>query len=111
VDNEPQAADDLGPLEGVVRWIEWKQLQAPAVAALEMHRPLMPLAWTLAMLAGPALAPFVGHDYYEKIKALRDPTMLDRLLERLEASRLNGSDGSDRSDRSDRSGGSACPRV
>jgi hypothetical protein len=82
-----QAADDLGPLEAVFRWIERKRLQAPAVAVLEMHRPLAPLAWTLATLAGPAVAPFVGHDYYERIKALRDPAMLDRLFERLEASR------------------------
>lgn len=76
-----------GPLEGVLRWIERKRLQAPAALVLEMHRPLMPLAWTLAMLAGPALAPFVGPDYYERIEALRDPAALDRLLERLGASR------------------------
>ena len=90
MDEKPQATDDLGPLEAVFRWIERKQLHAPAVAVLEMHRPLMPVAWTLAMLAGPALAPFVGPDYYERIKALRDPEMLDRLLKRLEASRRQG---------------------
>jgi hypothetical protein len=107
-------------LEAAFQWIERKRLQAPAAAMLEMHRPLAPLAWTLAMLAGPALAPFLGPDYYEKIKALRDPTMLDRLLRRLEASRradspnaetrgtggtcgTGGTDGSDRSHESHRS--------
>ena len=100
----PQAADDFGPLERVVRWVERKELQAPAVAVLEMHRPLMPVAWTLAMLAGPALAPFLGHDYYEKIKALRDPQALDRLLKRLEAPRRPRSDGSVGSVGSDGSG-------
>ncbi len=89
---EPGRSDDFGPLERVVRWVERKELQAPAVAVLEMHRPLMPVAWTLAMLVGPALAPFVGPDYYEKIKALRDPQALDRLLKRLEASRRDSSD-------------------
>ncbi len=88
---EPTHSDDFGPLERVVRWVERKELQAPAVAVLEMHRPLMPVAWTLAMLAGPALAPFVGPDYYEKIKPLRDPQALDRLVKRLEESRREGS--------------------
>jgi hypothetical protein len=82
-----QAADDLGPLEGVVRWIERKRLQAPAAMLLEMHRPLMPLAWTMATLAGGVVAPFVGPDYYERIEALRDPEMLDRLIKRLEATK------------------------
>ena len=97
-----QADDDFGPLEGVIRWIERKQLQAPAAMVLEMHRPLMPLAWTMATLAGSAVAPFVGPDYYERIEALRDPEMLDRLLKRLEASkRGRGEKRSDPSDRSD----------
>ena len=82
-----QADDDLGPLEGVLRWIERKQLQAPAAMVLEMHRPLMPLAWTMATLAGSAVAPFVGPDYYKRIEALRDPQMLDRLLKRLQATK------------------------
>ncbi len=93
---DPVRDEGFGPLEGVLRWIERKRLQAPAAAALEMHRPLMPLAWTMAMLAGPALAPFLGPDYYEKINALRDPAMLDRLLKRLEASRLEGKEEQDR---------------
>jgi hypothetical protein len=85
-EDEP-VTDDLGPLEGVLRWIERKRLQAPAAMVLEMHRPLMPLAWTMATLAGPVAATFVGPEYYQKIEALRDPQMLDRLLKRLEASK------------------------
>ena len=110
-----RADDDFGPLEGVLRWIERKRLQAPAVMLLEMHRPLMPLAWTMATLAGSAVAPFVGPDYYKRIEALRDPAVLDRLLKRLEDSaqrprgknrtyrtdRTGGTHGSDESDRSD----------
>ncbi|MBM4035751.1 MAG: hypothetical protein FJ291_28765 [Planctomycetes bacterium] len=76
--------------EAVIRWIERKRLQAPAALFLEMHRPLMPLAWTAAMLASPILAPFLGPDYYERIKALRDPAVVDRLIKRLEASRGGG---------------------
>jgi len=73
-----------GPLEGVLRWVERKRLQAPAAMLLEMHRALLPLAWPAAMLFGGVLAPLFGPDYYEKIEALRDPSCLDRLLERLE---------------------------
>ena len=82
-------------LEALLGWIERKQLQAPAAMLLEMHRPLAPLAWTAAMLAGPAIAPFVGPDYYERIQALKDPALLDQLLERLEASRRQGKEKRD----------------
>ena len=82
----PLAPDAVHPAEKLLRWIERKDLQAPAAAILEMHRPLMPLAWSVAMLAGGVLAPLFGADYYQKIQALRDPEFLDRLLARLEAS-------------------------
>jgi hypothetical protein len=71
-------------IESVFGWIARKNLQAPAAMVLEMHRPLMPLAWSTAMLFGGVVAPFFGPDYYEKIEALRDPAVLDRLLKRLE---------------------------
>jgi len=85
----PQATDTsgLGAMESVVRWIERKRLQAPAVLFLEMHRPLMPLAWSAAMLLGGVAAPFFRQSYYEKIEVLRDRAMLDRIVQRLEASR------------------------
>jgi len=83
-------------LEALLGWIERKRLQAPVAMLLEMHRPLAPLAWTMAMLAGPAVAPFVGPDYYERIQALKDPALLDQLLKRLEASRHRGKEEQDR---------------
>ena len=67
-------------------WIERKELQTPTVLFLEMHRPLLPLAWSAAMLVGGILAPFVGPDYYEKIKKLRDPKLIDKMIDRLEKS-------------------------
>ena len=74
-----------GTGEAILRWIERKGLQAPAALLLELHRPLMPLAWPAAMLFGGVVAPLFGADYYERIEALRDPGVLDRVLARLEA--------------------------
>jgi len=70
--------------ETFLRWVRRKGLRGPATLLLEMHRPLMPLAWSVAMLAGGVVAPLFGPNYYEKIEALRDPKLLDRLLARLE---------------------------
>ena len=77
------AGPDLAFLDPLVRWIRGKRLQAPAAFVLEMHRPLMPLAWPAAVMAGTFVAPFFGPDYYEKIEQLRDPAALDCMLERL----------------------------
>ena len=82
------------PAETFLRWVRRKGLRAPAALLLELHRPLMPLAWSAAMLCGGVLAPLFGPDYYEKIEALRDPELLDRILARLEApSRERDDDG------------------
>jgi hypothetical protein len=87
-DGEPVPVDNpAGAVEAMVRWIERKGLQVPAAFVLDLHRPLLPLAWPAAMLFGGLIAPFFGPDYYEKIEALRDPAVLDRLLKRLEDSR------------------------
>lgn len=67
----------------LVRWIRDKKLEAPATLFLEMHRPLMPLAHPAAILCGTVVAPFFGPDYYEQIEALRDPAVLDTLLDKL----------------------------
>jgi hypothetical protein len=82
-DGPPPGSDSRSPLDAVLAWVERKRLQAPAAMLLEMHRPLMGLAWPAAVLLGGFLAPFIGPDYYQKIEALRDPAALDRLLERL----------------------------
>ena len=82
-----------GLAETLLRWVERKRLQVPAAMLLEMHRPMMPLAWSAAMVFGGVLAPLLGPDYYERIEALRDPAVLDRLLRRLDESA-----GQDKSD-------------
>jgi hypothetical protein len=81
----PRADGSQGLPETLLKWVIRKRLQAPAAMLLQMHRPLMPLAWPAAMLFGGVAAPFFGPDYYQKIEALRDPAALDRLLARLEA--------------------------
>ena len=83
--NEPtQSAPELAFLDPLIQWIRARGLQAPAVFVLEMHRPLMPLAFPAAVMAGTVVAPFFGPDFYEKIEALRDPAALDWLLKRLQ---------------------------
>ncbi len=72
-----------GPGEAMLRWVKRKGLVLPATVLLEMHRPLMPLAWSAAMIFGAFLAPLFGPDYYRRIEALRDPGALDRILSRL----------------------------
>ena len=86
-------ACEAGPAEKILRWVERKGLQAPAAMVLEMHRPLAPLAWSAAMLLGGVVAPLFGPDYYEKIEALRDPSLFDGILERLESSAQEESSG------------------
>ncbi|MFC1600969.1 hypothetical protein ACFL34_01300 [Candidatus Sumerlaeota bacterium] len=74
---------DYSFADSLVNWLKKKKLEMPATILLEGHRPLMPLAHPAACLAGPFVAPFFGPDYYEKIEALRDPVVFDRMLERL----------------------------
>ena len=83
----------LSIVDLLVKWIKAKRLETPATLFLEMHRPLMPLAWPAAVMCGTFLAPFFGPDYYDKIEALRDPAALDRLLERLAARDAEGGNG------------------
>jgi hypothetical protein len=77
-------------VERILRWLVGRRLEAPAAMILEMHRPLVPLAWPAAVLVGGLVAPFVGPDYYDKIEVLRDPAILDRLLKRLESAGRTG---------------------
>ena len=88
-----EVAESLSIVDPLVKWIKAKRLETPATLFLEMHRPLMPLAWPAAVMCGTFLAPFFGPDYYEKIEALRDPAALDRLLERLAARDPEGGNG------------------
>jgi len=87
------AAEALSIVDPLVKWIKAKRLETPATLFLEMHRPLMPLAWPAAVMCGTFIAPFFGPDYYDKIEALRDPAALDRLLERLAAHDGEGGSG------------------
>ena len=92
-DVPPAGADGAGFGEAILRWIERRDLQVPAAILLSMHRPLMPLAWSAAMVCGGLLAPLFGPDYYERIEALRDPAVLDRMIRRLEGSGGASGDG------------------
>ena len=49
-----------GWAETLLRWVKRKRLEVPAAMLLEMHRPLMPLAWSAAMVCGGLLARLGG---------------------------------------------------
>jgi hypothetical protein len=84
---------ELSFLDPLVGWIRARGLETPATFVLEMHRPLMPMAYPAAVMAGTFVAPFCGGpEYYEKIEALRDPAALDWMLNRL-AGTPSGADG------------------
>jgi len=83
-------AAELSFLDPLAGWIRARGLQAPAAFVLEMHRPLMPMAFPAAVMAGTVVAPFFGPDYYEKIEALRDPAALDWMLNRLSGPQASG---------------------
>ena len=86
-----RAAPELSFLDPLVGWIRAKGLQAPAAFVLELHRPLLPMAFPAAVMAGTLVAPFMGGPaYYEKIKALRDPAALDWMLKRLSGPQSSG---------------------
>jgi hypothetical protein len=80
-------------VETFISWIKKKKLETPATFFLEMNRPLMPLAHPAAVLCGTFVAPFFGPDYYEKIEALRDPAILDAVLNRLAGRGPEDADG------------------
>jgi len=88
-----RSAPELSFLDPLVGWIRAKGLQAPAAFVLEMHRPLMPMAFPAAVMAGTLVAPFFGPGYYKKIEALRDPAALDCVLERLSGRQVSGEGG------------------
>lgn len=77
-------------LEKVVRWLKNKKLEMPATLFLEMHRPLMPLAYPAALMVGPFIAPFFGPEYYDRVKSLSDPKTLDRLLDKISTRETTG---------------------
>lgn len=88
MDKEPDIstddADKLGPWgEKVLSWVVRKRLEMPAKLFLEMHRPLQPLLWPAAMMAGGIIAPLFGPDYWKKAESLRDSNVIDRAIKRL----------------------------
>lgn len=84
IGNGAPGPDPRSPLtDRLCEWVLRKKLETPVAFFLEIHRPLMPLAWPAAVLCGTFIAPFFGPDYYERIEALRDPAVLDRVLGRL----------------------------
>jgi hypothetical protein len=98
-DRNKQQLDDLTAMDTtiplvdtLINWIKKKKLETPAMFFLEMHRPLFPLAHPAAIFCGMFIAPFYGPDYYEKIEALRNPAVLDALLDRIAARPSAGTD-------------------
>lgn len=62
-----------------------RKLQAPAVAMLEMHKPLGFLAGHAALAFSPFIVPFFGFDSVNDYsRLLKDRSLIERLIQRIE---------------------------
>jgi hypothetical protein len=80
---EPEERDAF--LDRMAREVTRRRLEAPAILALEMHRPLMFLGSQALAVFTPMLAPAFGLENLQKLyRILEDRQNLDRFIERIE---------------------------
>lgn len=81
----PTSTDCVAKLAGAV--VD-RGLATPALLLLEMHRPLLSLAYNFAIFAEPLVIPLFG---FEKVRAYREvlqsPEHLDALINQIETLR------------------------
>jgi hypothetical protein len=75
-------------LDAAAQAVRKRGLEAPAIFALEMHRPFGYLAAHGALLFAPLLGPVLGIDRLRTLaQLLSDPAAVDSLIVRLEEAR------------------------
>ena len=80
----PEERDHL--LERAAQEVIRRRLEAPAILALELHRPLAFLSSQALVVFTPLLAPALGLEILQKLtRLLEEPSNLDRLIQRIEA--------------------------
>ncbi|MCB0358335.1 MAG: hypothetical protein KDD44_01820 [Bdellovibrionales bacterium] len=73
-------------VERIAATLERMRLEAPAILFLELHRPVLPLLHTLALLLEPVATPFFGTERIASLKTLLSSReTIDELINQLEA--------------------------
>jgi hypothetical protein len=95
--NEPLAPEEREHLlQTVTTAVARRHLQAPALFALEMNRPLTFLASQSLIALAPLIAPLIGLEKTQQIgRLLAEPGVVDALIARIEATEnlLPGKEG------------------
>lgn len=72
-------------IEKAAREVERRRLEAPAILALEMHKPLAYVGSQASIAFAPFIAPFLGFDFINNYSRLfSKQENVERLLKRLE---------------------------
>lgn len=85
-DLEPEEEEKL--IDSFCKSVGKRQLETPAILALESHKPIARLAGQGGVVFAPFLAPFLGHDLVRDFsRLLRSPQSYERLIQRLDSQR------------------------
>lgn len=72
-------------LEKAAHEIRKRRMEAPAILALEMHKPLAGIASHFMVASAPFTIPFFGYDnVHDMSRLLKDRQNVERLIQRLE---------------------------
>jgi hypothetical protein len=79
----PEETDRL--LDKAAEQIRKRRLEAPAILALEMHKPLSGIASHAVVAFSPFMIPFFGYDgVHDMSRLLKDRRNVELLIQRLE---------------------------
>ena len=79
------------PTEALAGELERRGLAAPARLLLDAHRPIRPLLSQAGTFLSPVLGPLLGTRLEALTRTVDDPEAYERLIERLEHPRSQGS--------------------
>ncbi|RYG26842.1 hypothetical protein EON82_01765 [bacterium] len=81
----PEETDQL--LDKAAAEIRKRRMEAPAIIALEMHKPLASIASHAVVAFSPFMIPFFGYDgVHDMSRLLKDRRNVESLIQRLECS-------------------------
>lgn len=72
-------------LDKAAEQVRKRRMEAPAILALEMHKPLAGFASHMMVATAPFTVPFFGYDnIHDMSRLLKDRKNVERLIQRLE---------------------------
>jgi len=93
-ENELTEEETEAILEKAAEQIRKRRLEAPAIMALEMHKPLAGIMGSAGVVFAPFLVPFLGFNAvndYSRVLAKKEN--FERLMTKLEQKRVPSEDG------------------